>query len=173
MSEAVIGFAGVVIGSLAIIVYQVVTERRKIKRKARYLAVRLSCLLEEYIDECDAVLENADYNLQLDDETIHYGLGSFDVSMPTGSLFPDDLDWTSIDMRFAYDAFMLANKTVIYNRNVQTIREHIDDPFDFGQEYIARKEHCQELQALAHSLVDRIRARWDLPHTRPISTAMR
>lgn len=68
MTEIIVGFVGVaigsVIGSLAIIVYQAVTEHRDTRRKARYLAVRLVCLLDEYIDECTAVLENADHNIK-------------------------------------------------------------------------------------------------------------
>ena len=107
---------------------------------------------------------------KLDDDAIHYGLGNFKVSMPIGPLFPDDLDWTSIDTRLAYDAFAMAYKTAIYTRNVRTIREHIDDPFDFGHEYTVRQEHCRELYALANDLVDRIRIRWDLPSIRPTST---
>ena len=163
MTQAIIGFAGVVVVSLMVILYQVVVERRDRGKKARYLAVRVVCILDDFIDECQAVMYNADYNLSLRFDEIQLGLVDFGVPMPTGLILPDDLDWTSIDARFSYDVFSLVNRVAIYARDVQSIHASIDDGGDIGSVFHARRERCQELQTLANDIVDRMRRRWELP----------
>ena len=161
MTQAIIGFAGVVVGSLMIILYQVVVERRDRGKKARYLAVRVVCILDDFIDECQAVKLNADHNLGLGIDEIRLGLVDFSVPMPNRLILPDDLDWTSIETIIAYDIFSFINKVAIYDRDVQSIHAGIDDPDDVVLVFRARREYCEELQAVAKGIVDQLKRRWD------------
>ncbi|WP_431609222.1 hypothetical protein [Chryseobacterium sp. 'Rf worker isolate 10'] len=56
MTEAVFGLVGVLLGSGISWFQSYWSNRRETKKNARYLAIRLVCIFDKYLDDCTAVV---------------------------------------------------------------------------------------------------------------------
>ena len=82
--------------------------RRKRQRDARYLASRITHQLDEYVMRCVNVA--IDYGPSEPDEGI-----VFDKSPPEPPVYPNDVDWTSIDRKLMHQVLALPSKTRYFN----------------------------------------------------------
>ena len=99
MTEAIFGLVGVLIGS-AITWFQAVwANKQELDRSARYLAIRITCILDKYAEDCAAVVR---------DDGLSYGQRTPEgclepqVKAPGPPVYPDDVDWKSIDHETMY-----------------------------------------------------------------------
>jgi hypothetical protein len=106
MEQAVIGFVGVIVGTLATIGYAWWSERTSLRRQARYLAVRVVCILDKFTDDCASVA--GDDGL-CRGETRPDGCHQVQVPDPAPPAFPEDLNWQSIDCNLMYRILSLPN----------------------------------------------------------------
>src|SRR5207249_1392682 len=69
VSQAFFGLMGVVVGALLALLRDVWSDRRTRKRHARYLAIRVVCILDKYIENCaEVVLDNGLQEGQRDEQ---------------------------------------------------------------------------------------------------------
>ena len=98
--SAFAGFFGVLVGTALVPWVRDHFSRRK---AARYLAIRVVCVLDKYVDDCASVAE--DYGVP-DHETGH---NIARKERPSSPSYPTDIDWNSIDHKVMYDLLSLPN----------------------------------------------------------------
>ncbi len=97
--EAIFGLAGVLIGSGITWFQTVWVNKKELERNARYLAIRVACVLDKYVEDCAAVVR---------DNGLNYGMrtpeGYLEPQVKTlgPPVYPDDIDWKSIDHEMMY-----------------------------------------------------------------------
>lgn len=93
------GLVGVLIGSGITWFQTVWVSKREMDRSARYLAIRIACILDKYVEDCAAVVR---------DDGLSYGQRTPEgclepqVKSPGPPVYPDDVDWKSIDHEMMY-----------------------------------------------------------------------
>ena len=99
MTEAIFGFVGVLIGSGITWFQTIWVSKQELDRSARYLAIRVACILDKYVEDCAAVVR---------DDGLSYGQRTPEgylepqVKAPGPPVYPDDVDWKSIDHEMMY-----------------------------------------------------------------------
>lgn len=94
MTEAIFGLIGVLVGSGISWFQSHWTSRKESEKNARYLAIRVVCVLDKYMEDCaDIVKDDGLSEGQRSEE----GCISPQVKIPTAPHYPDDIDWKSID----------------------------------------------------------------------------
>ena|SRR5438105_541963 len=89
VSQAFFGLTGVVVGALLTLLRDVWSDRRTRKRHARYLAIRVVCILDKYIENCaEVVLDDGLQEGQRDEQ----GCLQSQVRPPAPPSFPKT--WT-------------------------------------------------------------------------------
>ena len=103
------GVLGVVVGAALPLLRDAWNNRRR----ARYLAIRIVCVLDEFLDECKNVV--GDDGLSSGQRTAD-GCLEAQVSQPKGLPLPDDVDWRSIDHGLMYKILALPSRIERDNR---------------------------------------------------------
>jgi hypothetical protein len=78
------------------------TNQRQAKTEATYLAMRLSIILEEFVDECH-------YNVLGDECEFGRGAVELEGSLPALTCYPADSDWKSLDTKLAEQVLAFRN----------------------------------------------------------------
>lgn len=163
MSEAVFlglistasGLFGVVVGAAL----PLVREAWNNKRQARYLAIRVACLLDEFLDECTNVVG---------DDGLSSGQRSADgrleaqVSQPMGLPLPDDVDWRSIDHGLMYKILALPSRIERDNRSIAFEAEHSFPP-DYREFFEERQYRYACLGLDVAALTRTLRSTYGIP----------
>ncbi|MCY4560158.1 MAG: hypothetical protein OXF79_28125 [Chloroflexi bacterium] len=95
------------------------------KRNARYLAIRVVCILDDFLDQCTDVV--GDDGLSLGQRNAGGELRP-QVSQPTGLPLPSDVDWRSIDHELMYNVLALPSRIENDNRFISIAAEHSFPP---------------------------------------------
>jgi hypothetical protein len=164
MSEAIFGFIGVFIGAIIPWIKETLNERAQRGRHARYLAIQVIRVLEEFIDKCSDVV--------FDDGTSEgrpagrYSSGEMyneaQVTCPEAPVYPPDLDWRSIDTDTVYRIVMLSNMKRSVDLRISDAADH-DSPPDYGEFFRARWEGYAELGLEAFAICEKLRKSYNLP----------
>jgi len=164
MNEAAIGFVGVLIGVVATIGKDVLSYWTGRRNAGRYAAVRIVCVLDRYVEQCVAVVG--------DDGTMEgrpagrtdSGEEYYDpqVDSPEPPVFPDDIDWTSINPDLMYRVLALPNLALGTERFVVAASEHSFPP-DYAEVFHARWEGYADLGLEALSITTALRRKFNLP----------
>ncbi|MBS0027249.1 hypothetical protein ACTJJ0_12350 [Chitinophaga sp. 22321] len=150
MTEAIIGLVGVVIGSGISWFQSSWSNRRETKKNARYLAIRLVCIFDKYLDDCTDVVK---------DDGLSYGQRTPDgclkaqVQTPVPPAYPDDIDWKSIDHELMYRILSFPAEVEDGNRMIKAAAE-IADPPDFEEWFEERKFYYCQFGLTAYKLSD-------------------
>ena len=132
MISAGSGLVGVVVGT----VLPWFREKWGDKQKARYLAIRVVCILDEFLEQCTNVVgddglccgqRNADGYLEAQ------------VSPPKSLPLPDDVDWKSIEHHLMYRILALPSRIEAENRAISFLAEQSFPP-DF-EEYFEERQY--------------------------------
>ncbi len=146
--EAVYGLIGVIIGA-AISWFQVFwTNKQAEKKSARYLAIRIACILDKYLEDCTEVVK--DDGLSFGQRTSD-GCLSPQVKAPGVPVFPDDVDWKSIDHELMYKILSFPSEVEGGERLIKA-SETISVPPDYEDWFIERKFHYSQFGLIAYHL---------------------
>ena len=164
MNEAIFGFLGVLIGACIPWVREEFNERRLRKRHAMYLAARVVCVLDEYVEKCVEVVA--------DDGTImgqaavrdENGQESYEpqVPLPDAPDYPDDVDWKSINSNLMYRLLALPNTARETDRYISACSEHAFPP-DYEDIFEARGTGYATLGLEALQLAKELRKTIKMP----------
>lgn len=100
MTEAIFGLVGVMVGSGISWLQSYWTSKKETDKNARYLAIRLVCILDKYMEDCANVVK---------DDGLREGQRSQDgclfpqVKVPSIPDYPKDIDWKSIDHNLMFE----------------------------------------------------------------------
>ncbi|MGK9123909.1 hypothetical protein M1D52_07305 [Olivibacter sp. SA151] len=134
MTEAIFGLIGVIVGS-AISWFQMYwAEKRAIRKNARYLAIRVMCVLDKYLEDCADVVR---------DDGLCYGQRTKEgylepqVKAPGPPALPNDVDWKSIDPDLMYRILSLPSDIEAAERLIRDASNVAESP-DFEEFFIER-----------------------------------
>jgi hypothetical protein len=138
-----------------------IRERAARVRAARYLAIRVVCVLDEFIDNCASVA--VDSGSEGKD-----GVLEPQVSAPAKPSYPDDLDWQSIAHDLTYDLLSLPNAVTKAEGVVDWANEN-DGPPDFSEFFETRSIQYATIGLRANTLATKLRVRYRIPARPPVA----
>lgn len=112
MNDGVAAFLGAVVGGVFGWVAQFVAHQYSSKKRAEYLAIRVVCELDEFVDMCAHVAMDSGEPFGPQDEP------STVTVAPAVPTFPDDLDWRSIDTKLAFAVLSFSNRLNAAERTI-------------------------------------------------------
>ena len=150
MTEAIFGLVGVILGSGISWFQSYWSNKKETNKSARYLAIRLVCIFDKYLDDCTDVVN---------DDGLAYGQRRPDgcleaqVQTPAPPAYPDDIDWKSIDHELMYRILSFPAEVEDGNRMIKAAGE-IADPPDFVELFNERKFYYSLFGLTAYQLSD-------------------
>lgn len=152
MVEAIFGLVGVLIGS-GISWFQIYwTNRQTEIKNAKYLAIRVVCILDKFMEDCAEVVK---------DDGLSFGQRNGEgclepkVQTPGAPMYPEDLDWRSIDHDLMYKLLSLPSEVVAADRMIK-FTENIADPPDFEDWFNERKFYYSQFGLEAFRLSEEL-----------------
>ncbi len=165
MTEAIFGFLGVIIGSFIPWIKEAILEKRLRAERAMYLAVRVICVLDEYVEKCIEVVQ--------DDGTVMGQASARDegggelfrpvVQLPAAPTFPADGDWKSIDSALMYRILTLPNSVRETDNHIQWAGDEEAWPPYYEDVYEARHKGYARLGLETIAIIDHLRVTYKLP----------
>lgn len=156
MNEGLAAFFGAVIGSGLLLFRDWIATAFTTRKNAKYLAIRVITILDRFVDEC-AVASMDDGFLEGWNE---YAKAT--TNDPAPVVFPDDLDWRSIDHQLAYNLLALDNKIHDAKQSISAAGEHATPP-DYEEYYSERRLQYAVLGLEVAELARILRDTHDLP----------
>lgn len=148
MIEAIFGLIGVLLGSSISWFQSYLTNKRAANKNARYLAIRVVCILDKYLEDCTDVVK---------DDGLSYGLLNKDgerqaqVKALGAPIFPDDVDWKSIDHELMYKILSLPAEVESAGRLIDATL-NFSGPPDYEEWFDERKFHYSGFGLTAYHL---------------------
>ena len=157
-SEAIIGFAGVIVGSAITIAKDMWVGWKERSREGSYSAMRLICILDEYADLCidvvadDGTAQGRPAGTTQEGQEFHEA----QVSAPEPLQFPDDIAWRSLPERLMHRTLSLPNTARIKNRTIAAASEYSFAP-DYREYFRSRQRGYTELAMEALNISESLR----------------
>lgn len=159
MTEAIFGLVGVFVGVLLTWFQNAWSERKARERHARYLAIRVVCVLDQYVENCaEVALDDGLCEGRPNEE----GCLEPQVSPPPSPVFPEDLDWKSVDHTLMYRLLSLPSNAEAANRIISAASEHAFPP-DYEEAFDERQFQYAKLGLNAFALTQVIREKYGIP----------
>jgi hypothetical protein len=159
MTEAIFGLAGVAVGALLAWFQAAWSDRKERQRHARYLAIRVVCVLDKYVENCAAVV--SDDGLR-DGQRDEEGCLAPQVDEPSPPAFPEDLEWKSIEHGLMYRLLSLPSEAEAAARMIGAASEHAFPP-DYEEAFEERQYQYARLGLAAFALTKEIRKEYGIP----------
>ncbi|RNL88532.1 hypothetical protein ED312_08785 [Sinomicrobium pectinilyticum] len=158
MTEAIFGLIGVLVGS-AISWFQTYwTNMQATKRNAKYLAIRVVCILDKFVEDCADVI--GDDGLSFGQRTPE-GYLEPQVKIPGAPIFPEDVDWKSIEHELMYKILSLPSDIEGADRIIKSA-ESIADPPDFEDLFNERKFWYSQWGVAAYKLSEELSIKYGI-----------
>ena len=152
MREAIFGLIGVLIGSFIPWLQSYWNDRQANKKNGRYLAIRVVCVLDKYLEDCVEVIKDDGLSYGQRDKN---GCLSPQVKAPGAPVFPDDVDWKSIEHELMYKILSLPAEVESADRLIKATSD-IAGPPDFEEWFEERKFHYSQFGLIAYALSDEL-----------------
>ena len=157
MSNVLFGLLGVLVGAFITWIKETLIQKRTRLEHATYLAVRVICILDEYVDKCVAIVTD-DGSVSAEVQVLHrdeHVKEYYPVKrLPVVPDFPADLDWRSIDSDLMYRILTFPNRVRIENSGIQWV---------VGELFEIRQEGYAKLGLEAIEIVEELRRLFKLP----------
>ena len=162
LNDGIIGLFGVFLGSVITFFTTYFFQRRDQKSKALYLSVRIVNQLDKYASDCLKVVEDEGCR---DAEDILQP----EEKQPPPPIYPNDIDWTSIDCKLMENIISLTNKAEESDNSISAIVDHVAGPPDYEEFFEERQLQYGRLGLEAHKITERLRSKYSVP-SRDINT---
>jgi hypothetical protein len=159
MTEALLGLGGVVLGAVLTTFLTLFKDwwmaSQIRKKQANYLAIRVVCVLDQYIESCAHVAREDDEYIGRDQK------GHFvsDIKDPEKPTYPDDIDWRSIKQDLMYRILSFPNE-------IDSAHQAIFKEWEFGDDWDAfyeRQYQFARLGLTAARITDELRQEYAIP----------
>jgi hypothetical protein len=141
----------VLIGQLLV---PIIRERHALSRDARYLAIRIVCVLDKYLEDCASTAIDSGQ----EDEN---GNSIAQVSAPLAPTYPSDVNWKSINDTMMYKILALPAAADRAANYVSGADENSFPP-DFSEYFEARSQQYSVLGLQAHELTVELRKKYGI-----------
>lgn len=158
MTGAIFGLIGVIIGASISWFKEYWTEREATKKNARYLAIRVVCILDKFVEDCADVVK---------DDGLSFGQRDADgcltprVKAPGAPIFPEDVDWKSIEHELMYKILSFPSDVDAGDRIIKLI-ENISGPPDFEDWFAERRFHYSRFGLAAYRLAEELSIKYNI-----------
>ena len=156
MSNVLFGLLGVIVGAFIPWIKEALIRKRTRTEHATYLAVRVICILDQYVDKCVAIVGDDGY----ENRQGHYHPVE---RLPVAPDFPADLDWRSIDSDLMYRILTFPNSVRIENSNIHWVGDVVAGPPYYEEAFEARQKGYAKLGLEAIEIVEELRQLFKLP----------
>jgi len=156
MEKLLIGTVGVVLGAILTLFRDFWTDYRTRKRKAAYLAIRVTCVLERFIDGCVSVAQD-------NGEEDQQGCLHTTAPRPELNLEELDVDWQSLPLDLMYEILNFPSDIEEANKFIASVTEYVACPPDYEEAFEERHYQYSKLGLKAHDLATRLRAKYGMP----------
>jgi len=150
--SAASGILGVVIAS---VIVPPIREHFSRGRDARYLAIRVVCVLDRYVEDCASTAIDSGRSNQ-------EGAQESQVTAPPPPAYPTDINWRSIDHSVMYKLLALPAAADRAANYVASASENADPP-DYSEFFEARSHQYSLLGLQAHNLTVTLRQEYEIP----------
>lgn len=159
MNAAIIGLLGVMLGSVITVSKDFVAYIFERKRNGRYAAVRIISVLDEYVQECVAVVSDDGTSEGRIEDDVEY----LDprVECPGPPIYSSDIDWKSVSFKLMYRTLTLPNTARETDRYIRGSAELSCSP-DYEELFEARQEGYARLGLEALAIVKEYRKEFNL-----------
>ena len=150
------GLLGAIIGSA----FPWWMNKQSMQSKARYLAIRVVCLLDKYLEDCVSVVK---------DDGLCYGSRTEDgclapqVACPSTPNFPDDIDWKSINYDLMYEILSFPSDIEAADGIIQHTWDFAAFPPDYEEGFEERAFQYAKLGLKAYDLAKKLRDQYQIP----------
>lgn len=158
MTEAIFGLLGVLIGSALTWLQTYWTNKRSEVKSARYLAIRIVCILDKYVEDCTDVVKDDGLSCGQRDSA---GCLQPQVKSPGPPVFPDDVDWKSIDQDLMYKLLSMPSEVEEGDRMIK-LTDNIADPPDFEDWFDERRFYYSQFGLMAYQLSDELAKKYGI-----------
>ncbi|MER8883002.1 hypothetical protein [Mesorhizobium sp. M0816] len=124
-------------------------------RDARYLAIRVVCILDRFIAGCSEVVADSG---ESDAEGYRHTTAKYPDLQ-----FPDDVDWRSIAPKLMYRILALPNDLDSAHKSIQYMADVVATPPDYEEIFEERNYQFGKLGLAALALADEIRETFEIP----------
>jgi hypothetical protein len=155
-----IAVAGGVAGSLITFLGTSIHNRKDKKRAARYLAIRVVCIFDKYLEDCVSVVQ--DDGLCCGQRTQEEYLEP-QVRAPGPPIFPDDVDWKSIDHNLMYEILSFPSDVEAADRDLAFVWGEIACPPDYEEGFEKRVFYYAQFGLRAYELAKVLRKKYRIP----------
>lgn len=164
MNSALIGIIGVIVGAFLTVILTATKEwffhRLTKKKEQTYLAIQISCLLEQFISGCvDVAYDDGLFHGQRDEQ----GCLSVQVSPPIFEPLKADVNWKCLPTDLMYNILKLPSQIHEANAYISAVSEYSAHPPNYEALFNAREERYSELGLIALDLMDELSELASLP----------
>jgi hypothetical protein len=135
-------------------------SNRDAEKTARYLAIRVVCIFDKYLEDCVSVVK---------DDGLSYGQRTPEgylepqVSSPGAPAFPIDVDWKSIDHNLMYEILSFPSDVDAADRSVAFTTDVVASPPDYEEFFEDRAFYYAQFGLRAYKLARKLRKSYDIP----------
>lgn len=158
------GLVGIVLGSLLSAIFSVVrelyAESRSKKKEAEYLAIRMICIFDSFIEGCASVVsDDGLYHGQIDAE----GYSRIQVRSPQLDVQLEDVNWKSFPPELMYEVLYFPNLIKDAESYINSTFEHASSPPDYSEGFEERQYQYSNLGIMASELTTKLREKYKIP----------
>ena len=147
---------GVALGVFLTIGKDWIQSYRSNKTKAEYLAVRVTCALDRYVDGCVKIVN--DYGMPND-----RGFYEVQEDFPELDLESMDLEWKTLPTDIMYRILSFQNQIESAHRSIAHYEEYEASPPDYSEAFEERQYQYAKLGMLANIYASKLRKKYGLP----------
>ncbi len=156
MSEFFSALAGAIIALIG----TYFLNRKDTERAARYLAIRVVCIFDKYLEDCVSVVK--DDGLSYGQRTPEGYLEPQEKS-PGAPIFPNDVDWKSIDHSLMYEILSFPSDVEAADRGIAFTWDMVAFPPDYEEGFEDRAFHYAQFGLRAYELTKKLRKAYRIP----------
>ena len=151
---------GVVLGVLLNAVKEWWFQRRTRKKELEYLAIRISCLLDTFVNGCaDVVADDGLCYGQTDKD----GCRSIQIETPHFDPLAVEVEWKSLPAEIMYEVLSFPNQIEAANHKISGAFEYAASPPDYEEGFEERQLQYARLGLKAHDIAAKLRSSGNLP----------
>jgi hypothetical protein len=155
LSSLISAASALVVVLVGAVIVPIVRERLVRSRDARYLAIRIVCILDRYIEDCaSTAIDSGEEDAE--------GVNRARVSAPQPPAYPGDVNWKSIDHTMMYKLLALPAAADRAANYVAAVSENVSGP-DESEWFEARSHQYSLLGLQAHKLTETLRKEYEIP----------
>ena len=145
---------GTVLSAVSSVIRELYAERRAKKKEAEYLAIRMVCIFDFFIEGCPSVISDDGLSRGQPDAE---GYSSIQVKPPQLNVQLEDVNWKSFPPKLMYEILYFPNLIMDSESLINSTFEYAASPPDYYEGFEERQYQYSKLGIMASKLAGKIR----------------